>query len=141
MIDTTGGAGDGTDGRDAFAAIWQACVHRRFPDGQLRQVADYLATSARRPGTVTVELDPHTVHRLLLAVRLRPAGLRELLARLATADMLTQVHGPDSEHLGLHTLTIPPHADIGRSGRVRGKPDDRRKEVLHGRAVEQACRL
>jgi hypothetical protein len=42
MIDTTGGAGDGTDGGDAFAAIWQSCVHRRFPDGQLRQVADYL---------------------------------------------------------------------------------------------------
>ena len=109
MIDMTGGAGDRTDGGDALAAIWQACVYLRFPDGQLRQAADYLATSARRPGTVTVELDPYTVHRLLLAVRLRPAGLRELLARLATAGMLTQVHGRDGEHLGLHTLTMPPH--------------------------------
>jgi len=103
MIDLTGGAGD------ALAAIWQACVHLRFPDGQLRQAADYLVISARRPGTVTVELDPYTVHRLLLAVRLRPAGLRELLARLATVGMLTQVHGRDGEHLGLHTLTMPPH--------------------------------
>jgi hypothetical protein len=69
MIDTTGGAGDKTDDSgDAFAAIWQACVHLRFPKGQLRQMADYLATSARRPGTATVDLDPHTVHRLLLAV-------------------------------------------------------------------------
>jgi hypothetical protein len=111
MIDTTGGAGDGTDEGDALAATWQACVHLRFPDGQLRQVADYLATSAGRPGTVTVELDPHTVHRLLLAVRLRPAGLRELLARLATAGMLTQVHGRDGEHLGVHTLTMPAHPE------------------------------
>ena len=52
MIDTTGGAGGGTDGGEALAAIWQTCVHLRFPDGQLRQVADYLATSApRRPLT------------------------------------------------------------------------------------------
>jgi len=49
------------------------------------------------------------VHRLLLAVRLRPAGLRQLLARLATAGMLTQVRGPTGEHLGVHTLTMPPH--------------------------------
>jgi hypothetical protein len=109
MIDTTGGAGDRMDGGDALAAIWQACVHLRFQEGQLRQVADYLATSARRPGTVTVELDPYTVHRLLLAVRLRHSGLRELLARLATAGMLTRVHGRDGEHLGVHTLTMPPH--------------------------------
>lgn len=109
MIDTTGGAGDRTEEGDALAATWQAYVHRRFPDRQLRQVADYLTTSARRPGTVTVELDPHTVHRLLLAAGLRPAGLRQLLDRLATAGMLTQVHGRDGEHLGVHTLTIPPH--------------------------------
>jgi len=108
MIDTTGAAGDGTDAGDALAAIWQVCVHRSFSDKQLRQVADYLATSARRPGTVTVELDQHMVHRLLLAVRLRPAGLRELLARLSNAGMLTQVHGRDGEHLGVHTLTMPP---------------------------------
>lgn len=110
MIDTTGSAGDKTDDSgDAFAAIWQACVHLRFPEGQLRQMADYLATSARRPGTTTVELDPHTVHRLLLAVGLRPAGLRQLLVRLADAGMLTQVHDRDGEHLGVHTLTTPPH--------------------------------
>jgi hypothetical protein len=89
MIEPTGGA---NDAGDAFAAIWQACVHLRFPDVQLRQVADYLAISARRPGTVTVELDPFTVHRLLLTVRLRPAGLGQLLARLADAGMLTPLH-------------------------------------------------
>ena len=109
MTDATGGAGHKTDdGGDAFAAIWQACVHLRFPEGQLRQMADYLAASARRPGTVTVELDPYTVHRLLLAVRLRPAGLRQLLARLAVAGMLTQIHDRDGDHLGVHTLTMPP---------------------------------
>jgi hypothetical protein len=110
MTDTTGRARDGgTDGGDASAAIWQACVHLRFPEGQLQQMADYLATSARRPGTLTVELDPHTVHRLLLAVGLRPAGLRQQLVRLADAGMLTQVHDRDGEHLGVHTLTMPPH--------------------------------
>jgi signal transduction histidine kinase len=51
MIDTTGGAGDRTDGGDTLAVIWQTCVHLRFPDGQLRQMAGYFATSARRPGT------------------------------------------------------------------------------------------
>lgn len=110
MIDTIGGTGDVMDGGDALAAIWQACVHLRFPDGPLRQVADYLAVSARRPGTVTVELDPYTVHRLLAAVRLPHSVLRELLARLATAGMLTQVHGRDDDaYLGIHTLTMPPH--------------------------------
>ncbi|WP_127508682.1 hypothetical protein [Actinoplanes solisilvae] len=104
----TGGAGHATDGGDALAAIWQAYVHLRFPDGRLRLVADYLATSARQPGTVIVELDPYTVHRLLQAIRLRPAGLRELLARLATAGMLTQVHSRDNEDLGVQTLTMPP---------------------------------
>lgn len=110
MTDTTGGTGDkADDSGDAFAAIWQACVHLRFPEGQLRQMADYLATSARRPGTATVELDQHTVHRLLLAVGLRPAELRQLLVRLADAGMLTQVHGGDGQNLGVHTLTTPPH--------------------------------
>jgi hypothetical protein len=103
MIGTSGRAGD--EG-DAFAEIWQACVHVRFPDHQLCQVADYLAISARRPGTVTVDLDPYTMHRLLLAVGLHPVALRQLLARLADAGMLTQVHDHDG-YLGLHTLTVP----------------------------------
>lgn len=100
---------DGTDEGDAFAAAWQTYVHSRFPDGPLRQLADYLANAARRPGTVTVDLDPPTVHRLLLAVGLRPAGLWHLLDRLANAGMLTQVQDRDGEHFGVHTLRMPPH--------------------------------
>ncbi|RSM51575.1 hypothetical protein DMB66_27425 [Actinoplanes sp. ATCC 53533] len=100
---------DGTDDGDAFAVTWQAYVHSRFPDGPLGQLADYLANSARRPGTVTVDLDPPTVHRLLLAVELRPAGLRQLLDRLAHAGMLTQVQAHNGEHFGVHTLRMPPH--------------------------------
>ena len=107
MIEPTGGAND--DGGDAFAAIWQACVHLRFTDERLHQVADYLAISARRPGTVTVELDQYTVPRLLLTVGLCSARLRQLLDRLTSAGMLTQVHDGDGEHLGVHTLTMPPH--------------------------------
>lgn len=102
---TSGATGEG----DAFAAIWQACVYLRFPDQQLRQVADYLATSARRPGTATVELDPYTMHRLLLAVDLRPDRLRHTVARLTDAGLLTRVEGRDGEPLGVHTLTMPPH--------------------------------
>src|SRR4051812_33139809 len=109
MIDTTRGAGDGMDEGEALAAIWQACVHRRFPEGRLRQVADYLATSARRPGTVTVELDGCTVHRLLMAVRVRLCGLGKLLGTPAAAGMLTQFHGREDASLGVHTLTMPPH--------------------------------
>jgi hypothetical protein len=105
-IEPTGGA---CNGEDTFAAIWQACVHLRFLNQQLRQLADYLATSARRPGTVTVELDPCTVHRLLLAVGLLPDRLRQLLARLADAGMLTQVHDRDGPPLGIYILTMPPH--------------------------------
>jgi hypothetical protein len=103
---------DGTDDGDAFAVTWQAYVHARFLDGPLRQLADYLANAARRPGTVTVDLDPPTVHRLLLTVRLRPAGLRHLLDRLANAGMLTQVQDRDGEHFGVHTLRMPPHLMI-----------------------------
>jgi len=100
---------DGIDDGNTFAVTWQAYVHSRFPDGPLRQLADYLANSARRPGTVTVDLDPPTVHRLLPAVGLRPAELRQLLDRLANAGMLTQVQDRDGEHLGVHTLRMPPH--------------------------------
>jgi hypothetical protein len=113
MTDATRGAGDGTDEGDAFATTWQSYVHSRFPDGPLRQTADYLATAARRPGTVTVELDPPTVRRLLLAVGIRPAGLRQLLDRLSSAGMLTQLQDPCCEHLGVHTLRMPPHLMTG----------------------------
>lgn len=113
MTDATRGAGDETAEGDAFAALWRAYVHARFPDGPLRQVADYLATSARRPGTVTVDLDPHTVHRLLLAVGLRPAGLRQLLDRLAAVGMVTQLQGRDGEYLGVYTLRLPAYLMTG----------------------------
>ncbi len=111
MTDATRGAGDGTDEGDAFAATWQAYVHARFPDGLLRQVADYLATSVRRPGTVTVDLDPYTVHLLLTAVGLRHAGLRQLLDRLANGGLLTNLQ--DREYLGVYTLRLPPHLMTG----------------------------
>jgi hypothetical protein len=92
---------------DTYAAIWQACANLRFPAGQLRQVADHLATIARRPGAVTVELDVHTVNRLLLAVRSRATALPRLLARLGDEGMLTAVQPRQGQHLGLYALTMP----------------------------------
>ena len=35
--------------------------------------------------------------------------LAAAFAHLTTAGLLTQIHGRDGEHLGVHTLTIPPH--------------------------------
>lgn len=87
MIDTAGGAGG--EG-DAFAAIWRARVHQRFPDSRLRQVADYLATSARRSVTVTMELDPHTVH-LALALGLRQPGSGNCSPSFDDARLLTRL--------------------------------------------------
>lgn len=111
MTDATRGTGDGTDEGDAFAATWQTYAHSRFPDGPLCQTADYLATSARRPGTVSVDLDPYTAFLLIAAVGLRHAELRQMLDRLTNAGLLTKVQ--DREYLGVYTLRLPPHLMTG----------------------------
>jgi hypothetical protein len=74
---------------DRYMMLWQTRVTQYSRGGAAYLGARALANDIRRPGTVVVDLDDEAVLRLLQVTRLRPPGLKRLLARLVGAGLLT----------------------------------------------------
>ncbi|RSM64033.1 hypothetical protein DMB66_21205 [Actinoplanes sp. ATCC 53533] len=96
-------------GDDAYAAVWQGCTYLRWPSGHYRRLTDYLATAARRPGTVIVDLDRHTVRDMRLTLGRTAATLRRMLQAFVAEGLLAPLEPGDADHWGVYALTMPPH--------------------------------
>ena len=68
-------------------AGWLAEVQRRWPVSRTARVAAILADLADQRSSLTVTLDPSTVHRVLLQAHLLAPGLRRILHRLITGRL------------------------------------------------------
>ncbi|MEJ3741693.1 hypothetical protein WEI85_00125 [Actinomycetes bacterium KLBMP 9797] len=105
---------------DVYAAIWQGCTYLRWPTGYMRQLVDQLATSVRRPETVTVDLDRRAMHRLQMTIGLPAEGLRRLLDDLAAEGLLGIVEPGAEDRWGVYTLTMPPRPATVQPSREPG---------------------
>lgn len=86
---------------DEFAKVWLARIWGHSPGGNLFAVARVLAEELRASGTLTVILDDPARRRLMLAARVVPPGLHQLVSNLTRARYLS--------HTADHTyqLTLP----------------------------------
>lgn len=109
-------------GDDAYAAVWQGCVHARWPTGHRHVFADHLITAARRPGTVIVELDRHAIYRLTLTIGTTGAALRRLLEGFVAGGLLAPLDADhvDNDGWGIYVLTMPPHPVVTIPGTEPG---------------------
>jgi len=99
-------AADPVGDPDLYALLWQARVRQRWPGGHMQAVARVIAEQLRPPGSLTIDIDQAAATRLVTAARLRVPGLRQLLARLTDAGMLTPAL-PGFDGWGTYTLSIP----------------------------------
>jgi hypothetical protein len=95
-------------GDDAYAAVWQGCTYLRWRSGHYRRLADHLATAARRPGTVIVDLDHRAVHDMRIALGRTPAALRRMLQGFVADGLLVPLEPGDADHWGVYALIMPP---------------------------------
>jgi hypothetical protein len=99
---------------DLFALLWQVRVRQLGGGGRMALVANIMAGPLRTPGSLSVDVNPARVRRLLAAVNARPDGLSRILTRCTQAGMLTAV--PLLRHAGSVVLTLPTQALRAWSG-------------------------
>jgi hypothetical protein len=99
-------------GDDAYAALWQGCTYPRWRSGHYRRLADQLATGARRPGTVIVDLDHRTVRELGIRLGRTAAALRRMLQVFVAEGLLVPLEPGDAVDGGVYALTMPPRPAV-----------------------------
>jgi len=90
-----------------YATSWLARVWHHWPVGQVPELARQLAGQLLGPSR-TIDLNPATVRTLVVRQRLRTGALRNAVARLAEAGLLTEARPADGADLGRYTLAMPP---------------------------------
>jgi hypothetical protein len=98
-------AGERPADPDLAAMLWQTTVWQHFGHGHTTQVARVLAEQTRRPHTTIVGLSQTDRRRVQQFVRLRTAGLDNILRKLHDAHFLAPA-GDQRSHLAI--LALPP---------------------------------
>jgi hypothetical protein len=87
--------------------LWQAWTYQRWRGPRMRLLCRLLAEDLLTPGTLTADLHPGAVRRLVHHLHVRPAGLRHLLRSLVAAGALTPVGSARNDSWGRLALLAP----------------------------------